>query len=100
MVLRPRGTRPTKLSPQQAEAFKARFLAGPTDADGGRCTLRGVDAVRILREEFGVRHTMGSIYQVLARLGLSPLRPRPRHRKSDPEQQERWLESAPLFSRP
>lgn len=98
LKLRPRGIRPTKLSAEQAQAFRARFLAGPTDADGGICTLRGRDAVRILREEFGVRHTMGSIYQVLARLGLSPLRPRPRHRKADPEQQRQWLQDAPLFS--
>ena len=38
--------------------FIERFRAGPTDADGGRGTLRGQDAVRILAAEFGVAYSL------------------------------------------
>ena len=47
--------RPTKLPREREQAFRARMLGGVTAADGGVCTLRGVDAVRILEAEFGAR---------------------------------------------
>jgi transposase len=72
-----------KLSAEQETRLKARLEAGPMPADGV-CTLRGKDIVRILKQEFGVRHTLGSIYGVLDRLGYSCLSPRPRHEKNDP----------------
>lgn len=98
LLPKPRGRIKPKLPLEQHDAFKARMLAGPTDADEGRCTLRGLDAVRILEREFGVKYSLPGVYCLLHRLGLSSLKPRPRHRKSDPEQQERWLENAPLLS--
>lgn len=91
--------RPVKLPRTQEQAFKARFLGGPTERDGGVCTLRGLDAVRILKEEFGVEYSLDGVYDLLERLGLSCLRPRPRHRKSDPAARAAWLERAPLLSR-
>ena len=91
--------RPVKLPRDRERAFKERFLAGPTGRDGGVCTLRGADAVRILREEFGVEYTLDGVYDLLERLGLSCLRPRPRHRKNDPEAMVAWLERAPFLSR-
>ena len=60
------------------------MLGGATEADGGVCSLRGVDAVRILEAEFGVRYTLDGVYDLLHRLRLSCLVPRPRHRKNDP----------------
>jgi transposase len=90
--------RPTKLPRQREPAFKERVKAGPTDADGGVCTLRGADARRILEREFGVRYTLEGVYDLLDRLGLSCLVPRPRHRKNDPEKMRQWLERAPLLS--
>jgi hypothetical protein len=39
------------------------------------------------------------VYDLLHRLGLSCLAPRPRHRKNDPEQMQQWVENAPLLSR-
>ena len=49
---------------RQEASFKARFLADPTEADGV-CTLRGKEAQRILKEEFGVEY-MAGVYDLLA----------------------------------
>lgn len=97
LLPRPRGRMQPKLPLGRHAAFKRRMLAGPTDADEGRCTLRGLDAVRILETEFGVKYSLPGVYCLLHRLGLASLRPRPRHRKSDPAAQEKWLEEAPLL---
>lgn len=92
------GNRPA-LTPQQQEAFKARLLAGPSDADGGVCTLRGKDAQRVLEVEFGVPLKLSAVYEWMHRVGLSCLKPRPRHRKNDPQAMKVWLDQAPLLSR-
>jgi transposase len=75
------------------------MLAGPTDADGGRCTLRGTDARRIIEREFGKPLKLSTVYALMHRLNLSCLRPRPRHRKNDPPAMKAWLERAPFLSR-
>jgi transposase len=93
----PGGRRPARLAPGRHAAFKARLLAGPTAADGGVCTLRGPDAVRILREEFGVELKLAAVYKLMRRLNLSCLRPRPRHPKGDPAARQAWVEGAPLL---
>lgn len=94
-----RGNRPS-LTPQQQAAFKARLLAGPVaDVDKGVCTLRGRDAQRILDVEFGVPLKLSAVYQWMHRVGLSCLKPRPRHRKNDPQAMNDWLERAPFLSR-
>ena len=92
-----RGATP-RLPRDRHEAFKLRMLAGPTAADGGLCTLRGRDAVAILEREFGVRYTLDGAYDLMHRLGLSCLKPRPRHRKADEQAQRQWLDRAPLLS--
>lgn len=91
------GNRPA-LTPEQQAAFKARLLAGPTDADGGVCTLRGADAQRILDAELGVPLKLTAVYEWMHRLGLSCLKPRPRHRKNDPAAMADWLARAPFLS--
>jgi transposase len=96
---KPPGQRP-KLGVDQAAKLKARLAAGPTDADGGVCTLRGRDVVRILEAEFGVRHTIGSVYSVLRRIGYSCLAPRPRHEKNDPQAVDAFKAQAPFLSAP
>ena len=87
---------PPKLTPAEMQRFRERVLAGPTD-DDGVCTLRGLDFQRILREEFGVEYSLSGIYQLLHRLGFSSLAPRPRHRKTEPAEQEAFKERAPLL---
>ncbi len=104
--LRPRKQpgRPPKLTAEQAAKLRARLDAaardGPPVGDGV-CTLRGRDVVRIVRDEFGVVHTLGGIYDVLRRLGYSSLLPRPRHRKHDPQAVRRFVErDTPLLPAP
>jgi len=91
------GNKPA-LTPEQQAAFKARLLAGPTDADGGVCTLGGKDARRILDAELGVALKLTAVYEWMHRVGLSCLKPRPRHRKNDPAATADWLERAPFLS--
>lgn len=73
------------LDADQQAVVQARLDAGPTAADGV-CTLRGRDVQRILAEEFQVLRSLSSVYWLLHRLGYSCLRPRPKHRRADPEQ--------------
>jgi transposase len=100
-AIRPGGSsgRPTKLPRDKGQAFRARVLGGATEADGGVCSLRGVDAMKILEAEFGVSYTLDGVYDLLHRLKLSCLVPRPRHRKNDPQVMRQWLGDAPLLSR-
>jgi transposase len=90
--------RPSRLPVAQYEGFKARFLADPTPADGV-CSLRAKEAQQILAQEFGVEYTLGGVYDLLHRLGLSCLVPRPRHPQNDPAEMQRWRDDAPLLSR-
>lgn len=94
---KPRTGRTPKLSPGCEARLKARLDAGPTPEDGV-CTLRGKDIVRILEREFGVKHTLGSIYGVLERIGYSCLTPRPRHEKNNPQAIESFKADAPFLS--
>ncbi len=94
----PRGGSQPKLDPQAQVRFIERFKAGPTEADGGRCTLRGKDAVRILADEFGVNYSLNGAYKMLHRHNLACLRPRPQHRHNDPQAMQQWLDDAPLLS--
>lgn len=90
--------RPAKLNAQQQQAFKARILAGPNaQADGGVCTLRGSDALRIIATEFGVEMKLSGVYALMHRLNLACLKPRPKHRKNDPKAATEWLERAPFL---
>jgi transposase len=93
---RPPGAAP-KLSREQEARLKARLDAGPLPGDGV-CALRGRDVVRILAAEFGVRHTIGSVYSVLRRIGYACLAPRPRHEKNDPAAVAAFKEHAPFLS--
>lgn len=86
------------LPPEMYQAFYDRMVAGPREGDGV-CTLRARDAQRILREEFKSEYKLKSVYDLLHRLRLSCLKPRPRHEKSDPEKMREFKEeSAPLLS--
>jgi transposase len=80
------------LSTEQEQAFRRRLEAGPT-AKEAVCSLRGKDFQRILAEEFNVLRSLPSVYWLLHRLGYSYLRPRPRHRKADPEALDKFKRS-------
>ncbi len=67
----------------------------PTAADGGKTTLRGKDARRILADEFGKPLALSTAYKLLHDAGLACLRPRPKHRKNDPEKMAARLGRAP-----
>ena len=99
MTQKPLGGAKPKLDISQQIEFITRFKAGPIEADGELCTLRGKDAVRILADEFGVQYSLTGAYQLLHRNGLSCLKPRPRHRKNDLKTMELWLKEAPLLSK-
>jgi len=71
-------------SSEEEAAFRERVEAGPTESDAV-CTLRGKDFQRVLAAEFGQLRSLSGVYRLLHALGYSCLRPRPRHRKSDPE---------------
>lgn len=97
IVEQPCGGSKARLDAATAAKFIERFKAGPTEADGEVCTLRGKDAVRILAQEFGVEYSLNGAYQLLHRHGLACLKPRPRHRHNDPAAMQQWLDNAPLF---
>ena len=98
IAVKPQPGRPTILPADQHEAFRQRVLAGPTE-DDGVTALRGQDMLGILEREFGVSYSLGGLYDLLHRLNLSVLVPRPQHRKSDPEAMDRWVDRAPFLSR-
>lgn len=83
------------LSTEKEVAFRQRIEPGATAQDEV-CSLRGKDFQRILAKEFGLLRSLPSVYWLLHRLGYSYLRPRPRHRKADPETVQAfvqgWLE--------
>ena len=97
LCAKPRGGSKSRLSGDEQQRLYQRLCDGPADADGGVCALRGRDAKRILEVEFDRKYTLGGVYDLMHRIGLSCLRPRPRHRKNDPAAMKQWLDDAPLF---
>jgi transposase len=95
----PRSGPPRRCPRAIFEPVRKRILDGPRPGDKV-CTLRGRDVQRILREEFNIVQKLSTTYELMHELGLSPLRPRPRHRKNNPDAMKVWEERAPLLSRP
>ena len=85
------GGRSDPLTPEQQDRLRERLDAGPVPGDDV-CSLRGADIKRILAEEFQILRSLPAIYNMLHHLGYSYLRPRPRHRKSDPQAQAEFKE--------
>ena len=63
--------------------FKERIVAGAERERDGVVAFRGVDAQRILKEEFDIECSLSSTYRLLHRIKLSWLAPRPRHPEAD-----------------
>jgi transposase len=93
---RPKPGRPRLLSPEQERELSEMIEAGPTDP--GLSAWRGPVLVDKIQEVFGVTMSLSGAYKTLHRLGFEPLRPRPKHRKSDPAAMAAWEERAPFLS--
>jgi len=81
VCVKPRRGTKSRLSDDEQQGFYQRLCADPTDADDGVCTLRSRDAQRILEVEFNHEYTLDGVYDLMHRIGLSCLRPRPRNRQ-------------------
>ena len=79
--------RQCRLLDSQLQKIRKRLREGARPEDGV-CSLRGRDIQHILEKEFHVRYCRSSVYYFLHhQLGMSYLKPRPLHRKTDPEAQ-------------
>ena len=94
---RPKSGQPPKLARDREAAFLARLATGPTP-DDGVSVFHGDDIRGILAREFGAVYSLDSVYQLMERLGWSPLRPRPRHPKRDAAAERAWMDATPLLS--
>lgn len=88
--------RARRLTPEQEAQFIERVRRGATPADGVS-SLRGPQLRHILEDEFGVAHSLNSVYNILARNGYSCLHPRPRHPKQDAADIARFKRRTPFF---
>jgi transposase len=75
------------LPPEALEKFLARIEAGPRPEDQV-CALRGVEARRILQQEFGVVRSLSTTLRILQQARFAKLMPRPQHPDADPAAQE------------
>ena len=91
-----RGGKP-RLDPAEHDRLRERIEAGPTPEDVV-CAFHNPDIRRILKVEFGVELGEQAVYDLLHRLKLSSLMPRPIHRKADPVAQEAFKKGLPRRS--
>lgn len=88
-----------RLSAADQARLQERIRSGSLETDGV-CSLRGEDVRRILKDEFGVEYALPGVYYLLHhQLGFSYLKPRPIHRKADPQAQEAFKKSSPKRSK-
>ncbi|MGA7264815.1 MAG: helix-turn-helix domain-containing protein [Stellaceae bacterium] len=80
---RPRPGRQSRVDSVTSARFKERIVAGAALQRDGVVAFRGVDAQRILKEEFDIDSSLPSTYRLLHRIKLSRLAPRPRHPRAD-----------------
>ena len=80
---RPRPGRQPLVDGATAVRLKERIVAGADLARDGVVAFRGVNAQRILKEEFDIECSLSSTYRLLHRMQLSWLVPRPRHPQAD-----------------
>jgi transposase len=80
---RPRPGRQPRVDAVTSARLKERIVAGAALERDGVVAFRGVDAQRILKEEFAIDCSLSSTYRLRHRLKLSWLAPRPRHPEAD-----------------
>src|SRR5437879_12890297 len=73
---RPRPGRQPRVDAVTGARLKERIVAGAELARDGVVAFRGVDAQRILKEEFAIECSLSSTYRLLHRMQLSLLAPR------------------------
>ena len=87
----------SKLTDELRADFRKRVIAGPTTEDQVS-VFRISDLQRILKQEFGTDYSLSAISKMLRRMGLSRLRPRPKHEKNDAQKITEWqMKTFPLF---
>lgn len=72
-------------------SFKARIQNGPIASDPVS-SFNGSYIKEILAKEFECNYSESGVYKLLARLGFSKIKPRPRHEKNDMKLMEKWKE--------
>ena len=93
----PHPGKPPRLTAQQRRQLCQVLDAGADYKQDGVCTLRGEEVQDYIHRQFGTLYHLNHIYKLLAKLGYSSLKPRPRHKQADPEAQAKWLRDAPPF---
>ena len=95
----PRSGQPSLLSENFIQKFKDRIEKGALPKDDVS-VLRGEDIRKILKDEFGADYSLSGVYDLLARVKFSKVKPRPKHEKNDLEAMRDWKEKKfPLFIR-
>ena len=79
----PAGSDDRRVDAVTSARLKERIVVGAALERDGVVAFRGVDAQRILKEEFDMDCSLSSTYRLLHRLKLSWLAPRPRHPEAD-----------------
>jgi len=96
---RPRSGQPKKLSKEQETEFRQRVVDGPQAKDNGISRFTADHLIVILLDEYGVNFSSAGVYLLLRRLGLSHIKPRPKHPQNDPKKMQEWKAALPPFSK-
>jgi len=92
----PRPGQPRYLSSENELIFKQRIMAGPKESDQ-ISAFTGKIIISILRTEFNVEYSLSGVYNILERLKMSSLLPRPRHEKNNLEAMKKWEAELPTI---
>lgn len=93
---KPKPGKPRTLSADEEAAVVRWIEQGPDDPGLAACS--GPLIRDRIESHFNKPMSLSAAYKILHRLGFEPLRPRPAHRKRDPEAMEAWEERAPFLS--
>lgn len=96
---RPPGTH-CRLTPRQLETVSGWIDAGPDPGVDGVVRWRCGDLVEKIKAAFGVTYSRRGLNELLRRLGFRRLSARPRAPKADPQAQEAFKKTSPIWSRP
>ena len=90
-----RSGRPPALSAEQMQDLKDLVLAGPDLALNGVTRWRCIDLCGVIAERYEVVVHERTVGQLLRRMGLTRLQPRPYHPKKDAAAQEAFKKTSP-----